>query len=112
MSSMAAHAGYTMSLNRTFCSIAPGTRTITAFAGAAAVGDYAIAQGYLEDNPLLYGVWKDQHDDFQAQLVGYHIVSPHGHAGAARPVAADCPPPGRIGGVPHTEPYTPHIPPR
>ena len=48
---------------------------IAAFAGAAAVGDYATVQGYLEDNPMLYGIWKDQHDGFQEQIVGYHIVS-------------------------------------
>ncbi len=49
--------------------------TIAAFAGAAAVGDYATAQGYLEDNPMLYGIWKDQHENFQAEIRGYQIVS-------------------------------------
>jgi len=49
--------------------------TITAFAGAAAVGDYATAQGYLENNPMLYGIWKDQHENFQAEIRGYQIVS-------------------------------------
>ncbi len=49
--------------------------TITAFAGAAAVGDYATVQGYLEDNPALYGIWKNQHDGFQEQIAGYQIVS-------------------------------------
>ena len=48
---------------------------IAAFAGAAAVGDYATVQGYLEDNPMLYGIWKDQHDGFQEQIAGYQIVS-------------------------------------
>ena len=43
--------------------------------GAAAVGDYATVQGYLEDNPALYGIWKNQHDGFQEQIAGYQIVS-------------------------------------
>ncbi len=54
---------------------AVGRPLTTAFAGAAAVGDYAAAQGYLEDNAMLYGVWKDQHDDFQEEIAGYQIVS-------------------------------------
>jgi hypothetical protein len=47
---------------------------IVAFAGAAAVGDYATAQGYLEATPMLYGIWKDQHENFQAEIRGYQIV--------------------------------------
>ncbi len=48
---------------------------VATWAGAAAVGDYATAQSYMEDDDLLYGIWQAKHSNFQQQIVGYQIVS-------------------------------------
>ncbi len=48
---------------------------VAAWAGAAAVGDYAVAQDYMKDNDALYGMWQAQHSNFQELIVGYEIVS-------------------------------------
>ncbi len=49
--------------------------TIAAWASAAAVGDYATVQDYMNDGDVRYGMWQAQHSSFQKLIVGYHIVS-------------------------------------
>lgn len=48
--------------------------TIAAWAGAAAAGDYATAQSYMENNPAMVGLWKNQHANFQQQIVKYDVL--------------------------------------
>ena len=55
--------------------VAPSEATLAAWAGAAAAGDYATAQRYMEDDTLLYGLWQANHSYFQKDIVGYLIVS-------------------------------------
>lgn len=47
---------------------------LTAWASAAAAGDFVTAQQHMVDQDLLYSLWKDQHEGFVAAITGYHIL--------------------------------------
>jgi len=51
------------------------TDSLTSWAGAAAARDYAAAERYMIQDNLLYTFWKDSHDNFADDIVGYRIIS-------------------------------------
>ena len=51
-----------------------GNEGLVAWAEAAAVGDYVTAQQHMEEDALLYAVWKDHHDTFVASITGFRVL--------------------------------------